>query len=59
MAQRVTPHLVFVGTAEEAMNFYVSLFAEIIGGFFYRSGDLEALSRWYEENLGVSLDSDP
>lgn len=27
MARKVTPHLMFVGTAEEAMNFYVSLFA--------------------------------
>lgn len=27
MARKVTPHLMFVGEAEEAMNFYVSLFA--------------------------------
>lgn len=28
MARKVTPHLMFIGVAEEAMNFYVSLFAD-------------------------------
>lgn len=32
---------------------------EGIGGFFFRSQDPEALSRWYAEHLGVSLDSGP
>lgn len=28
MARKVTPHLMFIGAAEEAMNFYVSLFGD-------------------------------
>lgn len=41
MANKVTPHLMFIGVAEEAMNFYVSLFAdsEILRIYRYRPGE--------------------
>jgi predicted 3-demethylubiquinone-9 3-methyltransferase (glyoxalase superfamily) len=41
MANKVTPHLMFDGTAEEAMNFYVSLFAnsEILETEKYGAGE--------------------
>lgn len=26
-----------------------------IGGFFFRSNDTEALARWYEQHLGISV----
>jgi glyoxylase I family protein len=26
-----------------------------IGGFFFRAADPQALARWYEANLGVSV----
>lgn len=41
MARKVTPHLMFIGVAEEALNFYVSLFAdsEILGIERYGPGE--------------------
>lgn len=41
MAIKIRTHLMFEGTAEEAMNFYISLFpgSEIIEKVYYEDGD--------------------
>ena len=44
MAHKTIPHLMFYGTAERAMNFYISLFknAEILSSEKYRAGETGA-----------------